>query len=346
LLSVALVSAVFWAGCAPKAPPTGAGGEAPPAAEVAYDVKERFSQDTGIKDTDGKPVGFSGIAISPDGKRAVLYAAAKAGNVQVWDLEHRKKLAQYDSPSGSMLPVAVSPDGKLAAYPSQVQGAVVLLDLADGKELRRLAKRPLGYYVPGLVFSPGGDLLVVASRKEIVGLGPADGAVRFVLPETAEVSALSGFFDGGKKIASGTEAGTIKVWDVAARKVERTLLEEDRKEQRKVKKLFVSPDGRHLAADLFPPFYLWDLSSGQRGAEFRLPNFLWYTIQFLPDNRTVVFNGPEAFFLCDVFTGAKKAFGENKAVRHYPVAVTPDGSIVVSTEEDGTLRVWDVKATH
>src|SRR5438067_1840888 len=102
--SAPLAAAVVWAGCAPKPPAPESGAGAPPAGRVAYDVTERFSLDTGIRDTDGKPVGFSGIAVAPDGKRAVLYASAKAGNVQVWDLEHRKKLAQYDSPSGSMLP--------------------------------------------------------------------------------------------------------------------------------------------------------------------------------------------------------------------------------------------------
>src|SRR5262249_17815649 len=132
-----------------KGPETGrtaqqGGSERTPSNQGSLLPTERFSLDTGIKKDDGKPVGTTGIAVSPDGKLVLAMASVSqrnAGNVQVWDLENRKKLYQYDNPIGSMLPVAISPDGKLGAYASQFPAQIVLIDLTNGKEVRQLRKK-------------------------------------------------------------------------------------------------------------------------------------------------------------------------------------------------------------
>ena len=112
--------------------------------------------------------------------------------------------------------------------------------------------------------------------------------MRFAWKEAAEVSALSEFFDDGKKIAPGTEKGSIKVWDVATGKVAQTLTEGGK--DKKIGRLFVSKDGKRLGAyDNLGPIQTWDLASGKVVKESRRDSpGLWCSIRFLPDNRTIV----------------------------------------------------------
>jgi WD40 repeat protein len=351
----ALVAATFLLGCSPRpsapgaATPTGLGpkGEGPSSALPSIDAKERFSLDTGVKGHDGKPEGMTGIAVSADGKVALAMGTARAGNVQVWDLENRKKLYQYDSDCGSVLPVAISPDSKLGAYFSQQLDSIVLIDLSNGKEVRRLRKKgdvPLSFFTTGLAFSPKGDLVIVGYKDEIIGWDPTTGDEQFVLKEAAEVTALTGFFGEGKKIAAGTEKGTIKVWDTSTGNVVQTLVGGGKD---KIAHLVVSGDGKRLGGwALLGPIKIWDLTSGKLEKELPGDTGLFPSMWFLPDNRTVVYITSWELVLQDIATGKKKTFGASK-FWHYPVAVTPDGSTLLSSEEkSATIRVWDLKSAR
>jgi hypothetical protein len=321
-------------------------GEGPSSGQGSVPATERFSLDTGIKKDDGKPTGTTGISVSPDGKLALAMASvnqASAGNVQVWDLENRKKLYQYDNPIGSVLPVAISPDSKLGAYATQFPARIVLLDLTNGKEVRQLRKKDnteLNLYTLGLSFSPKGDLLVVASANEIIGWDPATGVERFVWKEIDNVSAMSGFYDDGKKIAVATNKGSVKIWDVATGQPVQTLIQGGEK----ISKLFVSGDGKKLGVWIsLGPVKIWDLTAGKFVNEFRGNEGIWFSVCFLPDNRTLVYNGNSFLVLQDTVTGEMKTFADSPETRHYPVAVTPDGSTLLSGHETGKIRVWDLK---
>jgi WD40 repeat protein len=47
-------------------------------------------------------------------------------------------------------------------------------------------------------------------------------------------------------------------------------------------------------------------------------------------------------------TGEKKTFAVDPTttIRRLPVAVTPDGSTLLSGEDDGKIRVWDLKPSR
>ena len=86
--------------------------------------------------------------------------------------------------------------------------------------------------------------------------------------------------------------------------------------------------------------------NGKPANDVRANPGLWCSIRPLPDNRTVVYNGDWAFFLQDTVSGDTKSFGERKDVRHYPVAVTPDGGTLLTGEEDAKITVWDLKSSR
>jgi WD40 repeat protein len=348
-----VLSAGFVAGCSTKPSTSEPGSESRSATSAAfpYEAKERFSFDTGIKDREGKPATATGIAISADGKLALVVGqGGQAGNVQVWDLDSRKKLYQYDDPGEYTLPAALSPDRKFGAYVTQTNHEIALLDLSNGKQVRHLRKKndgSLDYTCTGLSFAPGSDLLLIASADEIIGWDPTTGTERFLWKETGRVTKLSEFFDGGKKLAVGTETGSIKVWDVASGKVVQTLAagnanKNDNKDQ--ITALVVNRDGKRLATSkLFGPMTIWDLTTGKGVGQLKANPGLWSALRFLPDNRTLVYNGDWGLALQDSESGETKSIVETPGIRQYPVSVTPDGSMFLSTQEDGKIRVWDLK---
>ena len=317
LFAAAFLAAALFVGCS-KTPPTPAPGNQGPGSEkpISWDMKERFNLDTGLTH-DGKPIGMLTIAVSADGKLVLGVALGKKDNVQVWDLENRKKLYQYDTEVGVVLPVAISPDRKSGAYVTGGQSRVVLIDLTNGKPLRQLRKKDgfaLGSFTTGLAFSPKGDLLIIAAEKEIVGWDPATGDVRFVWQEPEDVMGCRAFLTRARR-SPRAPGRAIKVWDVATGNVAKTIAEKGEKE---VDHLFVSADGKYLGLhESFGPIKMYDLKTGQVVKEFRVhPGTFCSSMQLLPDNRTIAYNEDWALVLQDTVTGEKKSFAEGREMHN------------------------------
>src|SRR5262249_32861486 len=76
--------------------------------------------------------GTTAVAVADDGKVVITQGYGKAKNVQVWDVKKQQKLHEFDNASGSVLPVAIAPDGKTCAYTTY--HAVSLREVGTGKE--------------------------------------------------------------------------------------------------------------------------------------------------------------------------------------------------------------------
>ncbi|MCI0376260.1 MAG: hypothetical protein L0215_01505 [Gemmataceae bacterium] len=315
LLIIALVVPAL-AGCSRNPTPVQATSVGPKT------VHPRTSIDSGIEG------GTTAVAVSNDGKVVITQVYGKTKNVQIWDIQKEQKLHEFANESGSVLPVAIAPDGKTAAYTTSFidPPRVSLRDVATGLELHQLSPkdRDLGFPT-GLKFSPGGDLLIVAGGKDIVGWHPATGEQRITWEaDNKDVTALSNFFDGGKKIASGGAEGTIKVWEVASAKCLQTLSVGPKE---KIVSLAVSPDGKTLvSATLFIPIQVWDLSSGKLRRTIASSG-TWASVLLPPDGQTILYTGRDYnLILEDVETGTQRHELQGHTKNVWSLSLTADGA--------------------
>jgi WD40 repeat protein len=107
-----------------------------------------------------------------------------------------------------------------------------------------------------------------------------------------------------------------------------------------------SPDGRTLAAGVprGGRVFLWHFPEGRERLQLSNP-YAVHNLVFSPDGATLaVLTGPEVR-LWDVQTGLLRGVLGGEGYPVWSAAFSPDGGLLVAGGRDGTVRVWDVRAT-
>jgi WD40 repeat protein len=327
-----------------------AGGRLP----VPALVRPLLSLDTGLEGNqlDG---GVHALAGSADGRVVVAQGRGRANKVVVWNLAQPQQLHEFPNPFLRDIPVALSANGKVLAYPTGPCESllddvkdIVVRDVESGKELHRLKRKDGDIRgLNELAFSPAGDLLMAAAAGDVVGWDLRTGEQRFTWKSDDEgVTALSAFFEGGKKIASGGDGGTVTVWDVATGRAVCTLTGGH---DAGVRSIAVTEDGMRLvsaaSADLTAPsepITVWDVAA--RKVVKRLPARGSTRVALLPDGRTLVYKNVTTVYLENLETGVRGHVLQGHEKFISCLALTPDGSRLVTGSPDQTIKVWDLKA--
>jgi sialidase-1 len=154
---------------------------------------------------------FCTIAYSPDGK----YLASVGGSdlaLHVWDTATTNRRWNSENARGNYLDVDFSPDGKQVAGVGN-GGKIRLWEPGTGKFLREFGGKATYSRV---AYAPEGRLLATVSGDELQVWAAASGRLLLQLGKHESYYQCLAFSPDGKRLAAGSENGTILVWDLAA----------------------------------------------------------------------------------------------------------------------------------
>jgi RNA polymerase sigma factor (sigma-70 family) len=316
----------------------------------------------------GEPNEFfiDGLAFSPDGKTFVINGRAR---VTLWNVGTKKQLAVIDNNLRPPVFVGYTTDGTPWLFrPEGVQMVgekprnYELFNLATGKT--RATFKDLGTNAPfmkGVSLSPSGDILATVDQRRVILWDAKTGEELLSLPGLHHGSIVFlRFSPNGKTLASVSEnaAGDgreIKLWDVAKRK-EKVVLKAPLGS--KGNDLAFSPDGKMLAVWVEDHgkekhgVLLMNTAEGteQRYIQAPKPEESERAFAFASDSKTLaiiwtarknegyVESGRVVHY--DAATGVKIAEGPSDAGRLIAVTFSPEGKLLATGNEDGTVRWW------
>ena len=154
---------------------------------------------------------------------------------------------------------------------------------------------------------------------------------------TDKVNALA-FTRDGKTLASGSEDGTIQLWEAS------TGTEILKLQSGKTSALTFSTDGKILASiDKTFSIQLWDVATGDRLTSIEGQNDYGNVLAFSADSKILAGGGRDGTIqLWDVATGNKLSTLKGHVDWVNALAFSPDGKTLASGSSDGAIFLWNV----
>ncbi|MEM6451873.1 MAG: NB-ARC domain-containing protein [Cyanobacteria bacterium P01_D01_bin.105] len=299
------------------------------------------------------------VAFSPDGKRLVSGSADRT--VKLWDVQTQggagECLQTLKGHGHGIWSVAFSPDGKQIVSGS-ADCTIRLWDISakdgTGKPLKALKGHEHGVWT--VAFSPDGKTLASGSADQTVRIWDvATGQGLQTLTGHNNWVWIVAFSPDGKTLASGSADRTVRVWDIKAQQCLRVLSGHNNW----VWSVAFSPDGQYLTSGSEDrTMRLWNTRSGQCLKTLQgTSNWVW-AVTFSPDGKTLasgqgdrlvhLWNMTSEAIGSDDITSDKIASealpkalaGAQNAI--WSVAFSPDGTLLVSGNEDGKVHLWQL----
>ncbi|MBD2169496.1 ribosome assembly protein 4 [Calothrix membranacea FACHB-236] len=208
--------------------------------------------------------------------------------------------------------------------------------------------------VNSVTFSPDGQQLASGSDDNTIKLWDVStGKVIQTLPPLQEATPTESYIDSGhqdsvtsiafssdgKKLASGSEDKTIKLWDISTGQ----LLQTFSGHGDVIKTIALSSDGQKLASgSKDKTIKLWDVSTGQLLQTFSGHGDVVNSVALSSDGQKLASGSKDKTIkLWDVSTGKllQTLSVHRDAVNS--VAFSPDGQHLASGSDDNTIKLWN-----
>ncbi len=175
------------------------------------------------------------------------------------------------------------------------------------------------------------------------------------------------FGPDGRRVATGSIDGTVKVWDAASGQLLLTyeghqgliakipdFLKVD-VPRPPVMCLAFSPDGRHIASGGFEPklgklresrgvVKVWDAQTGAEVLTFQEQLGVILSLDYSPDGRRIAsssINQDNTFVVWDAKTKAVIRVVAGHTSHVHRLRYSPDGRLLASGDTDGSIKLWD-----
>lgn len=291
-------------------------------------------------------------SFSPSG--AFMVSGGGNSLLQRWNATTLKTLGQTKMlPGATVFSAAFSPDD-LRVVSGSSDRTVQLWETVTGEPIGEPLKGHQSA-VLSVDFSPDGQRVVSSSTDGTVRLW--DTATEGVLSRSFDSSTTGVSADGigssgfraiavspdGQYAVSGSNDGTIHLWDVRTRK---GLSQSFAGHGKTVRSVAFSPDGQWVVSGSNDgTVRLWDVKSGDEIVRLVELQQEISSVAFSPNGQWVVSgNNDGTVRLWDVETG--KAIGQpldGHTAGVSSVSFSSDGQRLASGSYDGTLRLWDVE---
>ena len=233
--------------------------------------------------------------------------------------------------------VAFSPDDRFVLTGSK-DGLLRLFDAKSVRQLQIFSGHTAE--INDITFSSDGNLVLTASVDQTArlwDLATGREVQKFVGHTNMVITAA--FYGDGTQILTGSEDKTLRLWDVeTGSELNQWFLEEPVSA--------FSSDGSYAVgySEADNANHLWDLKTLTKIHSFSYPGqpIRWST-HFSPEGRYLLAVYGNEIVVSDVASGQELQVFRGHTDTSWDLALSPDGTRVLSASYDGSARLWDIQ---